>query len=365
MKIFISWSGELSHKMALIFDQWIPRILQNVETFVSSEHIQKGSRGDISLAKELEKANYGIFCLTKSSINAPWVNFEAGSISKDIGESRVYTVLYGLRYSEIMGGPLKPFQATTCEKTDILRLMKNINEALGENGVKENILEDRFEMYWNKLKLEFDELEKYLDLEEDFDCEGKFKGLKEISIRGASNSIFENIEHSSSIDILANTSKKLLQKIEDDIIEAVKNGCNVRIVISSPDNIILKDENVRLGLCKNNSDIIGEINEVLNQLQKMIQRLQDQKLATTSGSMQVRTFSCVPTCGIIIINNKILRHTPYLPYNESEPVPTFDIVNKKESKLFKAYRETFNRVWENSHSFYGIDFKLIPESLNK
>ena len=44
MKIFISWSGEKSRRIALMLREWFPNVLNAVEPFVSSEDIAKGSR---------------------------------------------------------------------------------------------------------------------------------------------------------------------------------------------------------------------------------------------------------------------------------------------------------------------------------
>jgi len=43
MKVFISWSGELSHKVARIFRDWLPNVVQILEPYVSSEDIDKGN----------------------------------------------------------------------------------------------------------------------------------------------------------------------------------------------------------------------------------------------------------------------------------------------------------------------------------
>ena len=37
MKVFISWSGNISLKVAQIFREWLPSVIQSIEPYVSSE----------------------------------------------------------------------------------------------------------------------------------------------------------------------------------------------------------------------------------------------------------------------------------------------------------------------------------------
>ena len=50
MKVFLSWSGELSHKVALAFREWLPNVIQSIEPYVSSEDIDKGARWSAEMA---------------------------------------------------------------------------------------------------------------------------------------------------------------------------------------------------------------------------------------------------------------------------------------------------------------------------
>ncbi len=56
MKVFLSWSGELSLKVACV-PNWIPSVLRSVKPYVSSEDIDKGSRWSTDIAKELEASS--------------------------------------------------------------------------------------------------------------------------------------------------------------------------------------------------------------------------------------------------------------------------------------------------------------------
>lgn len=68
MKVFISWSGDLSKRIAIALKEWIPNVLQSAEPYVSSEDIDKGSRWSTDIAKELADSTYGILCVTSASI---------------------------------------------------------------------------------------------------------------------------------------------------------------------------------------------------------------------------------------------------------------------------------------------------------
>lgn len=151
MKVFISWSGDLSNKIAITLKEWIPNVLQSVEPYVSSEDIDKGSRWSTDIAKELVDSTYGILCVTKDNLKAPWLIFEAGALSKKLDISRVCPLLYNLKVSEIEG-PLLQFQATTWTKEDILKLMVSLNNSCNEQMLATERLKKTFEVWWLALE---------------------------------------------------------------------------------------------------------------------------------------------------------------------------------------------------------------------
>ena len=96
MKVFISWSGELSHRIALHLKEWLPVVLPFVDAWVSSEDIPKGTRWGTELATQLEGTNSGIVCLVPGNLNESWLNFEAGALSK-VFSTRPTTIVTGRR----------------------------------------------------------------------------------------------------------------------------------------------------------------------------------------------------------------------------------------------------------------------------
>ncbi len=151
MRMFISWSGPTSQQVAEAIYDWFPSVLQVVTPYISSEDIDKGSRWSIELARELESSSYGIICVTPDNMAAPWLNFEAGALSKALDSSRVSPFLFNVRKSELTG-PLAQFQATSYERDDVRRLMLSVNESYGENALPPQRLNQVFEVWWPRLE---------------------------------------------------------------------------------------------------------------------------------------------------------------------------------------------------------------------
>lgn len=63
MKVFVSWSGELSCQIAEVLKKWIPCIIQSVDVFFSPEDIEKGDNWDKTISSELSECKYGLFVL--------------------------------------------------------------------------------------------------------------------------------------------------------------------------------------------------------------------------------------------------------------------------------------------------------------
>lgn len=155
MKVFISWSGSTSHKVAKVFRDWIPSVIQAVQPYVSSEDIDKGARWSSDIAGELDHSTYGLICLTKQNIQAPWINFEAGALGKSVDKSNVSPFLFRINPSDF-NGPLLQYQSTKYDKEDILKLMVSINTCCGEHALEPDRLNKVFEMWWPDLKKSLD-----------------------------------------------------------------------------------------------------------------------------------------------------------------------------------------------------------------
>lgn len=151
MKVFISWSGDVSQKFAAALAEWLPNVIQSVKPFFSSEAIRKGSGWHASVSNELDQSNFGILCVTPDNKNAPWLHFEAGALAKNIKQAHVCPLLLGIKAVDLEG-PLVHFQATPAIREEVWKLLTSINSALGEGALEEGRLKTAFEKNWDELE---------------------------------------------------------------------------------------------------------------------------------------------------------------------------------------------------------------------
>ena len=206
MKVFISWSGNKSHRVGLVFREWLPSVIQSIEPYVSSEDIDKGARWSTDIAKELENSTFGILCVTKENLHAPWLSFEAGALSKTMDKSFVTPFLFDIKRSEV-NGPILQFQSTIFDKDDIKKLLHTLNKACGENGITETMLDKAFEVWYPTLEKELNALH---DINDDLDEESN----TEVDVQ-ASAIIEEILE-------LSRDNQKLLRNPDTKIIESIE-----------------------------------------------------------------------------------------------------------------------------------------------
>jgi len=117
-----------------------------------SEHsIDKGTRNIPAISKNLEETQFGIICLTPENLNAAWLLFEAGALSKSQDDARVWTFLYELENTDVQG-PLSQFQHTKAKKEDVRKLLQAINRASDSPSVTDQQLQVSFDRGWPELE---------------------------------------------------------------------------------------------------------------------------------------------------------------------------------------------------------------------
>jgi hypothetical protein len=150
MKIFISWSGNRSKSVASLLKQWLADVLQGDQIFMSEHDIGAGSRWLLELNNELETSHFGIICVTPENLDAPWLLFEAGALSKAVKLARVVPYLLDVKITDIVG-PLAQFQGVEADEIGTYKLLGSINSAR-ELRLADDQLSRAFEKWWPDLR---------------------------------------------------------------------------------------------------------------------------------------------------------------------------------------------------------------------
>lgn len=150
MKIFISWSGDRSKALAAALKDWLPAVLQYVQPWMSSSDINSGERWSNEIAKQLQETNFGILCVTKENLEAPWLLFEAGALAKSMQDGRVIPLRLDVEQSDITG-PLQQFHSAKADNEGVKQLLTSLN-ASWTTPIADDVLQNVFDPMWAVLQ---------------------------------------------------------------------------------------------------------------------------------------------------------------------------------------------------------------------
>ena len=159
-RVFISWSGPQSKRIAEALNDWLPEVIEGVKPWISTHDIGAGQRWGPEINRQLEQTSFGIVCLTRDNLQAPWILFEAGALAKAVDSSRVVPYLFGVPGSDVVP-PLGQFNHVSADREGTYRLLHGVNAQYG--GKYDDIRLDRkFQKYWPDLERVLAEIPKDL-----------------------------------------------------------------------------------------------------------------------------------------------------------------------------------------------------------
>jgi TIR domain len=151
MKVFVSWSGKLSHTVAEAFAVWLPTVIQECRTpFVSSD-LAKGEAWFQAITLELSDSKIGVAFITNENHASPWLHFEGGAMLTELQTQSICPVVVDLTKADY-DGPLKNLQLTDLsDGADFFKLLKTINSAC-DHPLDPQVLRDTFDLRWPNLE---------------------------------------------------------------------------------------------------------------------------------------------------------------------------------------------------------------------
>lgn len=241
MKVFISWSGNRSRKLAEFLASWLRKFPLAIEPWVSNEEIDPGTRWGRELAEALEGTSFGILCITYENQKEPWINFEAGALAKTIEKTYVVPYLIGMKPSELEH-PLKQFQASEATEEGTWKLIETIYMASGDKTRSINDLNESFKMWWPKLNEQIDIIKRdvvaaFIISQEPTMSDVKLSLDKIITIVESLSSRFTKLESERSPEhgILESA---LRRKRIKDVLRSLRDKMNLRDWISLEEDLL-------------------------------------------------------------------------------------------------------------------------------
>lgn len=148
MRVLISWSGQRSKLIAAAMHEFLGRVIQATEPWMSDKDISAGTVWLDELLGALEGAKAGILCLTPEMLKSEWVHLEAGALVKAVSKRCVAPYLFDMHFSDVQG-PLSFFQGNLATKEGTLRIVASINELMTDKKkLSEQGLKVQFEAHW-------------------------------------------------------------------------------------------------------------------------------------------------------------------------------------------------------------------------
>lgn len=133
-----------------VLNDVIGRLFDTVTTFYSPE-IPAGEQWLAQIEEELTDTDFGIICVSKENQREQWLNYEAGALSRQVGDrrKRLGVLLVNFEDTNQVVGPFKNFQMKIADLDGFRSLMRSLNE-YGPN-IRQDVLDARIDNEWQAL----------------------------------------------------------------------------------------------------------------------------------------------------------------------------------------------------------------------
>lgn len=158
MKVFVSWSGRRSQLVAEALTRLLTKVIQSVEPFISTA-LDAGVKWNEVIAQNLDEHGIGILCVTPGNVGQPWLNYEAGALSRHLDDPGHRVVPYLLDFGSAgdLKPPLSQFNAVTADRAGTWKLIQTLNR-LDQKPQPPDNLAETFEAFWPKFETELEQI---------------------------------------------------------------------------------------------------------------------------------------------------------------------------------------------------------------
>jgi hypothetical protein len=371
MKVFLSWSGDRSRAVAEALSELLPDILQGVRPWVSNHDIAPGARWGMELSRALQGSNFGVLCLTGENLAAPWLLFEAGSLSKEVQESRVVPYRLGLRAADIPF-PLAQFQGVDANESGTRRLIETLNSALPD-PIERQRLDRLFERCWPDLKGRLEQSAKIpigatsarSDRELVEEMLALVRGLQKASLgrlptadgilrfaEYPDNVLRPKLRAANEISLSGLNMFRFLPMFFGDIEEALDNGAKLRVLLADPDSFA-----VEMASFRSESRLTPDIER--KRILGSIEFLKHQIGLHPTADMQLKLSSYLAPYSITVLRSgdpevKAYCHARLLPFRRTSlRAPVIIPDPETDPAWFEFFEGQFEQLWDAASLIAG------------
>ncbi|MDQ0277520.1 hypothetical protein QO003_001823 [Arthrobacter silviterrae] len=125
------------------------------EPWISTEN-KAGTLWLPEIDKSLSDTDFGIVCVSKSNQHAPWLNFEAGALSRKVAGKRelMPVLLIDFEKTGEVNGPVTSFQMKFANQDGFLEIMEALNSSERGPKIDSAILAERVGHLWPSIEAE-------------------------------------------------------------------------------------------------------------------------------------------------------------------------------------------------------------------
>lgn len=119
----------------------------------------------------------------------------------------------------------------------------------------------------------------------------------------------------------------------------VENGCTLQILNLDPESshVSFRERDEK------NTDLKGQIIYLYNLEKQFIDNIKED----FKSRVEIRFYDTYPTCAMTIIDDKLIRVTPYLFNKRGRACPTLEFTSN-DAGIFGAYLDHFNDIWKKA-----------------
>jgi hypothetical protein len=177
-------------------------------------------------------------------------------------------------------------------------------------------------------------------------------GITRVSVGGSGGTVLvEKVRTSRVIRIIATSAVRFIESNTSSLVEALANGCDLRILLPEPEGIFVKEVELLEGLERERpTRIADEIRTVIVALSGALQEAAEfagrERSVSPLGTVNVGYFSTQLRMTMILCDESWGWVTMTLPPSRSTDCPSLELSGKGTRPLLSLCQAHFDQMWE-------------------